>query len=123
MAIRRPAVPKLAGKDPNRIYHWLVGQPAKVPYRWHELAARPNDPVEYCEGEADADKMAELGFLATTVAGQNWSETAVEAFKGRDVSIWEHNDTAGRENSAGPHQGGFDSCTRRDAGHGRQTAS
>jgi hypothetical protein len=76
----------------------MVGQPAKVAYNWHLLTERPNDPVEVCEGEADADRMTALGFLATTVAGQNWSETAAEALRGRDVAIWEHNDDAGREN-------------------------
>src|SRR5258705_154013 len=63
------------------------------------LAQTQGGAVEVCGGEADADKMAELGLLATTVAGQNWSETAAEALMGRDVNVWEHNDEAGRENS------------------------
>jgi RecA-family ATPase len=53
-----------------------------------------------CEGEKDADRLASLGLVATTVAGQNWSEAAAEALRGRTVYILEDNDKAGRENSA-----------------------
>lgn len=70
----------------------------KVPYRWANIVARPNDPIFYTEGEKDADRLEELGMLATTVAGQQWSPEAAKAFKGRDIVILGDNDDAGRKN-------------------------
>jgi hypothetical protein len=71
----------------------------KVPYRWPDLIARPDEPVYFTEGEKDADNLSALGILATTVAGQNWSETAADALTGRDVVILEDNDEKGRVNA------------------------
>jgi hypothetical protein len=73
--------------------------PIKVLYRWPDIAARPDDNVYFCEGEKDADRLTELGLLATTVAGQNWSNTAAEALRDRDVLILEDNDKEGRANA------------------------
>jgi hypothetical protein len=70
----------------------------KVPYRWTDLIARPDEQVFFCEGEKDADRLASLGLLATTVAGQKWSEIVADALTDRDVIIMEDNDEAGRAN-------------------------
>jgi hypothetical protein len=78
---------------------WLAGAGLiKVPYRWPDLIAKPEEPVHFTEGEKDADRLATLGLLATTVAGQNWSEIAADALSGRDVCIYEDNDEKGRAN-------------------------
>jgi hypothetical protein len=79
---------------------WIAGAgPVKVPYRWKDLIDRPDDPVFFCEGEKDADRLASLGLLATTVAGQVWSEVAADAFGDRDVIVMEDNDAKGRINA------------------------
>ena len=79
---------------------WLNGAgPIKVPYRWQGLAARPNDDVFVTEGEKDADRLADLGLLATTVAGQNWSDAAAMALQNRNVFVLEDNDQEGRDNA------------------------
>ena len=70
-----------------------------MPYRWPDLIARPDDDVYFCEGEKDADRLSDIGLLATTVAGQNWSEVAADALSGRNVIIMEDNDEKGRVNS------------------------
>lgn len=69
----------------------------KVPYRWPDILARPSEPIFYTEGEKDADRLASLGFLATTLAGQQWSPEAAKTFQGRDIVIFGDNDDAGRE--------------------------
>jgi hypothetical protein len=79
---------------------WVSGAGrVKVPYRWPDLIARPNDQVFFCEGEKDADRLASLGLVATTVAGQKWSEIAVDALADRDVIVMEDNDEKGRDHS------------------------
>jgi RecA-family ATPase len=80
---------------------WLNGQGWNTPgviYRWHEVANRPNETVYHCEGEKDADRLASLGLLATTVPGQHWKEPAANAFRGKDVIVLEDNDNSGRKN-------------------------
>jgi hypothetical protein len=80
---------------------WINGAGSlKVVYRWPDLARRTDEPVYFTEGEKDADRLASLGLLATTVAGQNWSPEAVEALRGRDVIVLEDNDDKGRINAA-----------------------
>lgn len=77
--------PKLAGPRPL--------------YRVHEIAkADPTVPVFYVEGELKADKLANLGVIATT-AGSATSDdrTDYSALKGRTVYPWPDNDQAGRE--------------------------
>jgi hypothetical protein len=71
----------------------------KVPYQWPALTARPNEAVFFCEGEKDADRLADLGLLATTVASQKWSDVVVDALTDRDVIIMEDNDAPGRVNA------------------------
>ena len=72
----------------------------KIIYCWPEVAASKASEIVYvCEGEKDADRLHELKLIATTVAGQHWSDTAAEALRGRDVVILEDNDEAGRNNA------------------------
>jgi RecA-family ATPase len=71
----------------------------KVLYRWPDLAARPDDKVFFTEGEKDADRIASIGLLGTTVASQKWSPEAAEPLRGRDVVVLEDNDEKGRENA------------------------
>jgi hypothetical protein len=78
---------------------WIFGQPIKIIYRWPDVATNPDKDVFVCEGEKDADRLASLGLIATTVAGQNWSETAASALRERNVIILEDNDAEGRANA------------------------
>jgi hypothetical protein len=68
----------------------------RVPYRWPELLKYPDGTVFVCEGEKDANRVAGLGYCATTVAAGKWTEECVTALAGRDVIILEDNDNAGR---------------------------
>ena len=70
----------------------------KVPYRWPDIVARPAETIYYVEGEKDADRLASIGLLATTMAGQQWSPEGAKAIKGRDVVVIGDKDGAGREN-------------------------
>jgi AAA domain len=86
-------------RDPDTGDWIFGGGPIKVVYRWPSLIARPDEKVYVTEGEKDADRLEELSLLATTVAGQNWSETCAEALRDRDVIVLEDNDEAGRDNA------------------------
>lgn len=80
--------------------NWITGGSLfKVPYRWHDLANRPDEQVFYVEGEKNADRLHKAGLLATTVASQSWSKEAVFALRGRHIVILPDNDTKGRENA------------------------
>jgi RecA-family ATPase len=99
--IRRPAtLHDQRRTDWRYVNGWVFGQTVRVIYRWHEVARRPDERVIVCEGEKNAERLLKLGLLATTVASQKWSENAAEALSGRDVSVLEDNDEAGRRNAA-----------------------
>jgi hypothetical protein len=54
-----------------------------VPYRWAELSKYPDATVFVCEGEKDADRIADLRACATTISGgANWTEETVAALPG-----------------------------------------
>ena len=99
--LRQPACldDKGSHRDANNIRHWANGKPFAVIYRWHEIAARPGERVIVCEGEGNADRVAKLGLLATTVAGQKWSENAAEMLADRELVVLEDNDESGRHNA------------------------
>jgi hypothetical protein len=63
------------------------------------VAAAPTARVYLCEGEKDADRIASIGLLGTTVASQKWSNEAINPLRGRDVVILEDNDEKGRQNA------------------------
>jgi RecA-family ATPase len=90
----------LRHEDPDVPDEWLFGSnDLKVLYRWQALCAAPDAVVYFCEGEKDAERLAALGLVACTVAGQNWSQEAAEALRGRHVCILEDNDKEGRANA------------------------
>jgi AAA domain/Toprim-like len=73
----------------------------RVPYRWPDLAADKIAPVYLCEGEKDADRVASLDLVATTISGgKHMSDTILEALRDRDVIILQDNDEAGRKLAA-----------------------
>ena len=72
---------------------------ASLPYKLHELAARPDEPVHILEGEKNVLALqAEADVVATTNSGgaKNWSDLLSIYFKGRDGVVYEDNDAAGR---------------------------
>jgi hypothetical protein len=75
---------------------WKQGE-RRVLYRWPELRKFPDGTVFVCEGEKDANRVASLGYCATTVANGNWDGVDVTDVAGRDVLILEDNDDAGRK--------------------------
>lgn len=74
----------------------------RVPYRLPELLANPAQPVFIVEGEKDADRLAALGFVATTNAGGagKWRGEYSEYLRGRNVVILPDNDEPGRKHAA-----------------------
>ena len=81
--------------DGNGGWIWELDQ-RRVLYRWPDLLKYPDGTVFFCEGEKDADRVAGLGYCATTIAAGKWTEECVTALAGRDVIILEDNDNAGR---------------------------
>ena len=79
---------------------WIDGRgDCIVPYRWPELLKYPDSTIFVCEGEKDADRVADLGYCATNVASGGWSQCA-DALAGRDVIILQDNDTAGAKRAS-----------------------
>jgi hypothetical protein len=78
---------------------WQLGE-QRVLYRLADLLKYPDATVFVTEGEKDADRVAELGQCATTVASGKWTDDCVQALAGRDVFIVEDNDEAGRKKAA-----------------------
>jgi hypothetical protein len=79
---------------------WNLGDVERVLYRLVDLlAADPREPVYLCEGEKDADRLASLGFVATTNAGgaDHWRPEYAEFLRDRIVVIVEDHDDAGRK--------------------------
>jgi putative DNA primase/helicase len=69
----------------------------RVLYRWPELLAYPDATIFVTEGEKDADRLAELGHCATTVASGKWTKDCIEALAGRHCIILQDNDETGRK--------------------------
>ena len=69
-----------------------------VPYRLHDMLAKPDMPVFIVEGEKAADRLARHGIVATTNNGgaKNWKPELNKWFEGRNVVILPDNDDAGR---------------------------
>lgn len=69
-----------------------------VLYRLPELLAFPDASVFFTEGEADADRLAALGLVASTVSGDaadKWTPELAEPLRGRDVFVLQDNDAKG----------------------------
>ena len=77
----------------------VPGIPVHVLYRLPELlAANPAETVWYVEGEKDADRLADEGFVATTNPGGcklGWQPHYAEHFQGRHVVILPDHDRPG----------------------------
>jgi hypothetical protein len=74
------------------------GDTPAVLYRLPELLRFPDASVFFCEGEADADRVAGLDLTATTVSGDaadRWTPELAEPLRDRDVFILRDNDVVG----------------------------
>ena len=80
--------------DGNGGWTWKL-EDRRVLYRLPELLKYPDGTVFFCEGEKDADRVAELGHCATTVASNKWTSECVAPLAGRDIIILQDNDAAG----------------------------
>ena len=78
---------------------WLSGRGEPIIYRWQEVAARPSEAVYVVEGEKDADNLAAVGLLATTVPNGSWPED-LSPLKGRKIYVLADNDAAGEKKAA-----------------------
>ena len=71
----------------------------RVPYRLLELLQGIEDskPIILLEGEKDADRVAEMGFVATTFVGGTgkWRDEYLEYFRGADIVLVPDNDHPG----------------------------
>ena len=74
-----------------------------LPYRLPELtSAAPETPVFICEGEKDCDRLAALGFVATTnpMGAGKWRAGLNKWFADRIVFVIPDNDEPGRKHAA-----------------------
>jgi RecA-family ATPase len=83
--------------DGNGDWIWKIDNTPRVLYRLADLLKFPDASVFVCEGEKDANRVAELNLCATTVACGDWTDDCVQTLAGRDVLILEDNDEAGRK--------------------------
>lgn len=76
---------------------WKVKDRPPVIYNLPDVVSN-DGPVCFTEGEKDANKLAALGFIATTNPGGAGKATqdALRVLTGRDVIIFEDNDESGR---------------------------
>lgn len=85
--------------DGNGGWTWAVKGVRQIPYRLPELLARPDGAkIFIVEGEKDADRLAELGLVATTNAGgaAKWPAELTPHFAGADVVVLPDADSPGR---------------------------
>ena len=98
------------GKKQFPQYHWdgtgwAKGKPSgpKIPYRLPGLIAAPAMAVIFlCEGEKDADAVAQLGFVATTAsegAAAKWDTGLTQYFTDRHIIILPDADRPGRDHA------------------------
>jgi hypothetical protein len=88
--------------DGNGGWLWKVEDVRKVLYRLPELLATDQTtPVFLVEGEKDADRLAKLGFMATTNSGgaKKWRHEYSESLNKRRVVIIPDNDDVGRRHA------------------------
>lgn len=89
-----------------------LGSTRRVLYRLPEVieAARKRGGVIIVEGEKDADRLADLGFFATTCPGGagKWRPEYTEVLRGAHVAILPDNDEPGRRHAAEVARSVFD---------------
>lgn len=81
---------------------WNLDGVRRVLFRLPELlAAHPSATVFVCEGEKDADRLRELGLVATTnpQGAGKWRDDYSQFLKDREVVILPDNDNAGRNHA------------------------
>jgi hypothetical protein len=82
-------------------WYWGAGTDERVLYRLQNLiTADPDESCHIAEGEKDADRLASLNLLATTVAFGNWDGVDLEPLRGRAVYVHEDNNDTGRKKAA-----------------------
>lgn len=101
--MEHPSKPKrFEAQRPDGNGGWIdkLGDCPRVLYRLPELlASDPAEPVYFVEGERKADKLAEWGFVATSIAfgAKGWRKCYADALAGRVVIFLPDNDQPGRE--------------------------
>ena len=83
---------------------WKLGDVRRVLYRLPEVldAVGAGEVVFVCEGEKDADALADLGYCATTMpggTGGGWRDDYSDAFAGADVVVVADADEPGRRHA------------------------
>ncbi|WP_187437042.1 DUF3631 domain-containing protein [Bradyrhizobium rifense] len=93
---------------------WLKDKPVgpKIPYRLPELLAAPTAVVYFCEGEKDADALANQACLVATTmsegASAKWARELTPYFKDRRVVILPDADAPGRKHGQKVAKGLYD---------------
>lgn len=84
--------------DGERWVWGISSQPTPLYRLPEQLAADPGELVLVAEGEKCADRLAELGYVATTNAGGagKWTDAHSEQLRGRHVALLADNDDPGR---------------------------
>jgi hypothetical protein len=88
--------------DGNGGWVWDLKGVERLLYRLPELlAADPSEPVYVLEGEKDADRLRELGLVATTnpMGAGKWLPSFSNVLSGRHVVVLPDNDGAGRDHA------------------------
>jgi hypothetical protein len=82
---------------------WVRGKPPgpKIPYRLPEMLAAVHDTVFVCEGEKDADRLTDAGFVATSASegAGKWTADLNQWFAGKTVHILADNDEQGAKHA------------------------
>lgn len=77
---------------------YSLGDVRRVPYRLPELLSSAPQDVHICEGEKDANRLALVGLVSTSIDTLDLTDLAV--FRDRVIYIHEDNDVKGRARSA-----------------------
>jgi RecA-family ATPase len=83
--------------DGNGGWIWKLEDVRRVLYRRQDLLKYPDATVFITEGEKDADRLASLDLVATTVAHGKWTDECAQLLAGRHILILEDNDKPGRK--------------------------
>jgi RecA-family ATPase len=83
--------------DGNGGWKWNLDDTQRVLYHRQDLLKYPDATVFITEGEKDADRLASLDLVTTTVAHGKWTDECAQLLAGRNILILEDNDKAGRK--------------------------